>query len=214
MPKEGPKVMDRLDDSDYGTFESVIDITMGEFAFSDQLPIHSDSYGTCLGVVVGAVDVAGVCLAHLDPIADDDTGTLYRSSLDAMMRRVRAVGSAEVDVVLFSDFSYAVTKYQLKDYLSGRLDPKVRSILDLTVSEGHFYDEAVVMPSPLHSVYACLKPLAADAWNWRTNKRVYQTDDAAFANLVARSLGRAREVSLEDGGGGLMKLGSERSHVP
>lgn len=195
MPKEAPKITTRLEDTDYGRFPSVIDITMGEFAFSDFYPIHSDSYATCMGVVVGAVDGFGVCLAHLDPLAGPNQ-SLYKNSLDAMIAAMPAAAT-KVDVVFFKDGWNALAKFELVKYLTEiRHADRVREVIDRTDTKGTRYDEVVVMPSAFYSAYVCLRP-QRDEWDWARGKRVLKAVSEVTGNQAASHLGRARRVSFE-----------------
>lgn len=207
MPKEAPKITTRLDDSDFGQYPTVIDITMGEFAFSDFYPIHSDSYATCMGVVMGAVEGYGVCLAHLDPLADQ--GGLYKASLDAMIDAMLGTRTRTVDVVFFKDGFQALAKYDLQNYLSGlRHADRVRHVVDLTDVNGPRYDEVVAMPSSFYSAYICLKP-AREQWDCATGKRVLRAQTTLSGNQTAMSLGRARRVAFQYTAGWLGRPGTE-----
>ena len=209
------RAMSELGESDYVRSKTVIDITMGEFAISTFYPIHSDSYATCMGVVIGAVEDYGVCLAHLDPVAAAfakmDEGLFYTRSLDRMilMLKLRMDQDAEVfkrqkkaklgsiDVLFFKDGYGALGKYELATYLSTKYD--VRSMVDCTDAKGTKYPEVIAMPSTFCSAYVFLRK-SGESFDVLEGKTVLHGKTDPAGNRVAEKLKRAREiVFVKDG---------------
>ncbi|APR86112.1 Hypothetical protein A7982_11461 [Minicystis rosea] len=186
-------------ETDYPKFPRVIDITMGEYVFSDFYPVHSDSFATCLGVVIGAVNGFGVCVGHLDPLAGP-TGSFYKSSLDAMIKTLLTKGrAAKFDILFFKDGYGAVGKFGLVEYVKTRFKNIVVEIHDRTdaAAKNVRYDEVIAQPSALHSAYVGLHIQGSGASEWDDGRTVMRNQADGGSNLAASNLGRVREIVFD-----------------
>lgn len=195
------KISEDPSGSEYSPYPHAIDITMGEFAFSDFYPLHSSSYATCMGVVVGAVEGYGVCLGHLDPAAGN-TASFYKRSLDQMITTLlKKSQSLSFDLLFFQDGYGASLKYNLPAYVASTYSQGLRCFIDRTEgATGKKYSEVIAMSGFFYSAEVYLKPDRVE-WDAMAGKKSFYTaPSGSIGNNVARQLGRAREVIFVNDG--------------